>query len=338
MDESAYEMKQPVLSIVVPTYNAENQLERFFLSLKRQIFPKNSLEILMIDGGSTDKSLRIAKKYHVRVIHNPMKLAEPGVVLGCTKAKGEMVMVLATDNIYKERNALQTIVDVFDDKNVIAAFPKHDTAPDDSVYSRYFNTFTDPFSHFVYGKAANARTFKDIYHTIRHTPIFDIYDYTSFSELPVIALAQGFTIRRSYLTNRHETNDDILAIYELIMQKKQIAYVHSVSLYHYTADNFKVFVKKQSRAVENAIVRKNSGISKRSNYLTMGQKIKQYFYFPYALSIILPFIRSLYEWINTGETMWFWHPYMVFISAVVIIWKMSIISLQQLVALERKVL
>jgi len=64
-------MKQPKVSIIIPVYNAENTLSRCLDSVLQQSF--TDLEIILIDDGSTDKSLEICQQYQdnyncVRVI------------------------------------------------------------------------------------------------------------------------------------------------------------------------------------------------------------------------------------------------------------------------------
>lgn len=319
-------MKPPVLTIVTPTYNAASYLNRYFTSLEKQTIDPEFVEILIVDGGSSDETLAIAKKHHVRIVHNPKKLAEPGVALGFEEARSELIMILAVDNIFKDSFALEKIAGIFKDSSITAAFPKHDTAPEDSLYSRYFNTFTDPYTHFVYGAASNARTFSSLYKTIIHTDIYDVYDYKSAKSYPLIALAQGFTIRKNAITKRIDDRfDDVLTVYSLIEHGKRIAYVYGVSLYHYTVADFSDFVKKQKRAVENALVRGNSGISQRDKYLTGWQKMKRYLYFPYALTIVLPLLVSVIQAIRTGERVWLWHWYMSFISAIILLFTIAVI-------------
>lgn len=49
------------LSIVIPVYNVENTLERCLQSVCQRLIP--NFEIILINDGSTDKSLAICKRY-----------------------------------------------------------------------------------------------------------------------------------------------------------------------------------------------------------------------------------------------------------------------------------
>jgi len=312
-------MKTPILSIILPTYNAGSDLRRFFDSFHKQSIGKDEMELLIIDGGSTDQTRVIARKNGAKIVHNPHKLTEPAVALGFQIARGELIMVLAVDNLFPDPDALKKMIGVFRDRIIVAAFPKHDTGPGDNIYSRYINTFTDPYTHFVYQNAANARTFHRLYKTITHNELYDIYDYTSSNERPIIALAQGFTIRKKFLPKRTEISDDVLSIYRMIDAKKQIAYVHGVVLWHYTIRDTRQFVSKTKRAVENALLRRDSGITKRNAYLTKTQKIRMYLFLPYAFTIILPLLQSIIGVIREREFAWLLHWYVTIFSAGIIV-------------------
>ena len=51
----------PLLSVIVPVYNAENTLKKCLDSIKKQIYKK--YEVILIDDGSKDKSGQICDYY-----------------------------------------------------------------------------------------------------------------------------------------------------------------------------------------------------------------------------------------------------------------------------------
>src|SRR4051812_2492768 len=57
----------PSISIVVPNYNSGATLEATLVSLLNQNYPH--LEILVIDGGSTDGSIEVIRKYEKQLAY-----------------------------------------------------------------------------------------------------------------------------------------------------------------------------------------------------------------------------------------------------------------------------
>jgi cellulose synthase/poly-beta-1,6-N-acetylglucosamine synthase-like glycosyltransferase len=58
----------PTISIIVPAHNEENTILRTIRSLQRVKYPKDKLEIVIVDDGSTDRTYAIAERY--RLQHN----------------------------------------------------------------------------------------------------------------------------------------------------------------------------------------------------------------------------------------------------------------------------
>ncbi len=308
-------MSNKLLSIVTPTLNNEKDIGNFIDSIRWQNFPSSKLEIVISDGGSKDKTIEIAEKMGARVIKNPHVFADPGVSLGIKAAKGEILMVLACDNIFEDKEAFNKMVKVFDNENITAAFPVHSSSRSDSIFTKYVNTFTDPFNHFVYGYSANGRTFKKIYKTIESNEIYDLYDFGSRADKPLIAVAQGFSVRSGFTRSRKSKFDDVLPVIELIEKKEKIAFVHSVKLYHHTIRDLRHFINKQVWATINALQRKNYGIAHRINYLSNSQQLRFKLWPFYSLTIVSPFLRALYYLLKDKEPMWIFHPFLCIISA-----------------------
>lgn len=61
--------KQPLVSVIIPTFNSERFLEKCLSSLKRQTYER--LEIIVVDDGSTDSTIGIAERHGCKVIKSP---------------------------------------------------------------------------------------------------------------------------------------------------------------------------------------------------------------------------------------------------------------------------
>ena len=59
-------MLQPEVAIIIPTLNEEVHLAQCLDSVLRQCFPFQLTELFIIDGGSADRTLAIAREFAVR--------------------------------------------------------------------------------------------------------------------------------------------------------------------------------------------------------------------------------------------------------------------------------
>lgn len=85
---------KPLVSFVIPVLNAERTLERCLQSIVQQDYP--FIEILIIDGGSTDNSIPIARKFGAKVyfLRGPLGDARR---LGIDNSKGELIALWDSD-------------------------------------------------------------------------------------------------------------------------------------------------------------------------------------------------------------------------------------------------
>lgn len=85
----------PHISIVVPLLNEEPYVERLARSLLDQDYPADRYEILMADGGSTDRTLEILRRVNadgrIRILDNPGRTAPAALNLLLAHARGEII-------------------------------------------------------------------------------------------------------------------------------------------------------------------------------------------------------------------------------------------------------
>ena len=95
-----------MISVVVPVYNEETLLEG---TLRRLQEEKGSFEVIVVDGGSDDRSVEIARPY------GSVLMAEKGRALqmnqGAREAKGEVLLFLHAD-AWLEKGSLSAIEEV----------------------------------------------------------------------------------------------------------------------------------------------------------------------------------------------------------------------------------
>src|SRR4030066_1952836 len=89
----------PKVSIITPSYNRAGMIETAIQSVLSQNFPE--VEHIIIDGGSTDGTLDVLKKYpHLRVVSEPDQGMYDALNKGLNLATGEIIGFLNTDDYY----------------------------------------------------------------------------------------------------------------------------------------------------------------------------------------------------------------------------------------------
>lgn len=94
-------MKSPIISVIVPVYNAQQTLRRCIDSILMQSF--GDFELIMVNDGSQDKSLEICKWYQdrdgrVKFIHKPNGGVSSARNVGLQLAQGEYITFVDSDD------------------------------------------------------------------------------------------------------------------------------------------------------------------------------------------------------------------------------------------------
>lgn len=113
----------PKISIVVPAYNEAGTIRKSLESLLKLDYPKDKLEIVVVDDGSSDDTFNIAKEFsQIRSFTKVNGGKGSAVNLGIEKAKGEFIVILDADS-FVSQNILFKMLGYFENSRVMAVTP-----------------------------------------------------------------------------------------------------------------------------------------------------------------------------------------------------------------------
>lgn len=123
------------ISVVIRTKNEEKDLERTLLILKKQRGDFN-LEIIVVDSGSTDCTLDIAKRYSAIIVNILPEEFTWGKALneGILHASCELVFIISAHCFLQNENTLQKGIHFMKDYNLDVVYGKQIGDPDKNVY------------------------------------------------------------------------------------------------------------------------------------------------------------------------------------------------------------
>lgn len=122
--------KKPRVSVIMRSKNSDWVIAQALAGLYSQTF--TDFELLVVDSGSTDKTLEIVRQYPCRLIQIEAKAYYPGSVLNMAieKANAEIIVFQNSDGVPLCSHTLQRLVDAFDDDGIDAALTRQIPRPE----------------------------------------------------------------------------------------------------------------------------------------------------------------------------------------------------------------
>ncbi len=110
-----------MISVIIPTFNEEENIAQCLVSLTHQTVPRTEYEIIVVDGGSKDDTCGIAGKYADKVFNQTSKKVGGARNDGIMEAKGEIVATTDADCILPP-NWIELIKKDFQDENLVQLY------------------------------------------------------------------------------------------------------------------------------------------------------------------------------------------------------------------------
>ena len=150
-----------MLSVVIPIYNEERYIASCIDSVLAQDYPKDALEIILVDGMSTDGTRHIVQQYaarypSIRLIDNPKRIAPCAMNIGIRASRGDIIVRLDAHVIFPNNYLSQLVTHLHDlhADNVgglCRTLPASDTIVAQSIAAVLSSKFGMGNSHFRVG-------------------------------------------------------------------------------------------------------------------------------------------------------------------------------------------
>lgn len=126
-----------MISIIIPTYNAEKTIAQTSEYLLKQNYPKNQYEIIVVDDESTDDTIEIVKKFKkVKIFKQTHKGPASARNLGAKHSKGNIFLFTDQDCI-PDKNWIKYMVEPFKNPEIVGVQGTYKTLNKESLIARF---------------------------------------------------------------------------------------------------------------------------------------------------------------------------------------------------------
>lgn len=310
----------PNISIIIVSLNSERTLPRCLKYIRKQTYPKIN-EILLVDGGSTDETLSLAKKSSL-----PIKIIDGGYpqnqearrAIGILNAKNDICFFIDTDNYIIEKKWLTDMVKpLIDDQSVIASQTLRYAVPKNaSLLNRYFGLLGahDPVAYYLGKSDRLSWAFDDWNLAGKIISTHKNYFVIEFNvnNFPTVG-CNGIGFRKSaILKTRWGSPENFFhtdVFFDLNKKGRVRFAIVKNEIFHETADNFKRFFQKRRNYMiehyQNLFPKRRYKIFDPGN---LSDFFKLFIFIIFSLSVVEPLFQSLRGYIKKKDVAWFIHP------------------------------
>lgn len=313
------------VTIITGTLNPNIRIfEKSLRSVKSQT-SGSVIQHVILDGGSDNGTLELAKKYGCDVMSFP-RVSESKtnrLFRALPTVKGDIVLILESDNILTNDHWIRDMVLPFQDPKIFCTFSAHNAyEPDSDVLTKYFALLGSPDPTLYYlGKSDKIRKDQKRYdkgQILKETLNHYVVRFTKETQ-PVLG-DNGFMIRTSVLRKVVRKNQPFYhtdAYAELLQLGYDTVGVVKNSIIHISRPNIIEQVKRRVD-VKRHFTDEMKGKRKYLVYDPASSKDRKKLltYIFCTLTVVQPLYLSIRGYITIRETAWFLHPVMCFVMVI----------------------
>lgn len=150
-----------MLSVICPIYNEEKYIAKCIDSILAQDYPKDDLEVIFVDGMSSDRTREIVAEYSakypfIRLIDNPDRIVPPAMNIGIKASVGDIIVRLDAHAVFPQNYFSELVknlqkLDADNVGGVCRTLPINDTPVCRSIAYVLSSSFGMGNSHFRIG-------------------------------------------------------------------------------------------------------------------------------------------------------------------------------------------
>jgi hypothetical protein len=296
-------------------------------SIKSQDYNKNKIEHIVADGGSTNGSIELAKKYSCKVIVKKELQEEINARMyeGIKKSNNEIIAIIETDNILPDKSWFKRMIEPFiDHKDIFCTYNSHNCySKNMSLLSRYCSLFgvSDPVLYYLNKSDKLSWNKSESYNKGVILERNSNYTMVEFDQTSLPTLGDnGCLFRREVFTKSIIPQNDFIHLdlfSELLtLGYKNFGVVHNC-IYHITGTSIFGMIKRRlyyrNVYFENKrSIRKYLVFNPRSNR----DKINLLKFCIYTITLIEPISQSIRGFLKIYDFAWFLHPFMCWIYLI----------------------
>ncbi len=320
-------MNYPLVSIVVATLNSQKTLSDALKSIKMQSYPQDKIEILVIDGGSEDKTIDTAMRFKCRILKNPKVDQVYAKHLGWLNSRGKYIVFLDSDEKLADKNSIRekVLLALGSKKVKVVVSSGYDNSRNSVRLNSYVNEFGDPFSFFMYRISKDKELFleelKKRGKIISENSKAVIFDFSGQNTPPFIELtSMGVLIDRRYVkSNFTEVFKNVSAhthlFYILNLNRCLFAVMKHDGIIHESIYSLSSYLKKINSRIKNNIYTTNmgyAGFAGREKYQPYWYRVKKLLFIFYVF-LFLPLIADgLFLLIKRKKPVYLMHIFLSF--------------------------